>query len=245
MKKSEVKSIISNLSGHIAVKNLYTYNEELTRLRYLLKSVISRSEMSDEVAEQAQEVLSAISAVKLGSVLKNYAEMILIYQNTAVKEADKAKIEDEIKKVDGYISSLRSVTNDVLFYASKLYHILHSTKTGDKSKSETMEALLEAISGYEDKLKPSIIRGKFTDVLCLISLSSEAKETGSETASEAQSEAPQSAENDEVKTTSTTTKEAPETAQNESQKHSESVLNEMMKHVELNSISNDRLSKSA
>lgn len=237
MKKAEVKNIINNMNGHVAVKNLFTFNEEIARLRFLIKSVISRSEMNDELTTQADEVIKAIATVKLGAPLKKYAELVTAYQTTTLSGTEKMKVEAEVKKVDGFMASLKSITNDVLFYMSKLYHVLHSQKTGDKTKTETMEALLEAVSGYEDKLKPSMIREKFSNVMSLL--------TACSVSEEAVSEAPEATENVAETITSTQIEENVTEAPEASAEATDDVVAEILSHIEFNTIGDDKLAKTA
>ena len=225
MKKAEILSILSTNSDAV---ELYTINEEFTRVKFLMKSLSQRKGVQEDAVST---IMESFRKVRIGSVISHYIKLQQEKQGVVVSDKDKTIYNQLIKKVNNYITEVVSLADRLLSACLSVVSNLTSSRMSEKNREEAVEKAQNVLSAIMEKMEYSRIREIYIPLYTVIN----DIKTGA-------SEASESTQNTEIETSSNAEKKDGEEAQIESEK----ALNEMMQHIELNSsINGNRIARTA
>lgn len=167
MKKSEVNAALAMPTASANVKELNAINAELSRVKYLLKSISGRKlEPDDEVSDEVSALIKNLNKIRLGGIIKKSVTLQLFGTDRLGKES---------KRVESYICKLTACTDKLLFQLLKLIKSF---------KRETIKEINITLGVILEYVKNESVKNTFDKALAIVA--------SAETDTESSENAPQS-----------------------------------------------------
>lgn len=184
-KKVTLSTALRSANVSASVKELARINNELTRVKYLIKSVAARKLNSDkdtEILTAVDNALISMRKIRLGGIVKK-AAIVQLTQLTGKQAATLAK---EVKSVNNWCYTITSTADRLLGICIKLVGELHNSRVSTATKLATLNEVQPAVDALTELASISAVRDKFARALNIIASATEATdETSTQTVTDA------------------------------------------------------------
>lgn len=155
MKKTEK---IQLLNANADARELYYINEEMTRVKFLLRSLSARKGIQ---IDEVEKIISAFRKVRIGSVVNTFIKLQQMSAEAEIPDSHTNNINGLWRRAGRYITEVVALADRLLSACLAIINTLSSDRVGDKKREDNIERALNALESIINKTSRDSVNSTF------------------------------------------------------------------------------------